>query len=155
MKAILITLAALAASVVAQVDLSKLPSCAMTCVQPMLSGADGCKGGEIACMCKSQTVQNNIGECLKKGCSAADQETAIQFASSLCKEAGVNIPTTIAAGTTSAPTAVTTTTVYGNITTATTNHTAPHTTSTGAAATGYIANGLGVAGAAVAGFFFL
>jgi len=170
MKAIFIAVAAFAASVVAQtVDISKLPSCAMPCVQPVLSGTTTCKAGDIKCICEDKTTINTVGQCLTKDCSQTDQNSAIAFASALCLSASVTIPSTIAAETTgttitttrtetgtitSAPTTATTTTAYSN---STANHTATTqtSTSTGAAATGYMANGLGVAGAAVAAFFFL
>ncbi|KAF8422849.1 hypothetical protein EV426DRAFT_717784 [Tirmania nivea] len=166
MKSVFVVLAAFAASVVAQLD--KMPACATPCIAPMLSSKDagGCDSGDVKCICSNQGLIEQIGQCLiTQNCSVDDMRNTISTAYDLCLAAGVTIQTTlptpvattgvtVTTGTQASVTYAPTATGRRNITTNTTTTTTT-TDSNGAAATGYVANGLGVAGAAVAAFLFL
>ncbi|CAN8102761.1 unnamed protein product [Discula destructiva] len=109
-----------------------LPTCAQDCAGQQFSGGSyaGC-GTDPKCICDNDAFLSNIACCLIGACNAADQSSAITFATQICSAQGVAVPTvvtcataenTATAGVTSAPTAAVTS--------------APTSAATGTAATG-------------------
>jgi len=95
-------LALLAASTsVVAVDLSSIPSCALTCIVKAISSA-GCGVTDYQCQCvtKSQTITNDATPCIASSCSKDDQAKVAPAVASICASAlssSIPIPTGSAA----------------------------------------------------------
>ncbi|KAI0478709.1 hypothetical protein GGR56DRAFT_335913 [Xylariaceae sp. FL0804] len=83
-------------SVVAQ-DLGGLPSCARSCLSEFTSGntIGTCPRLDVACICGSSSFISGIACCLSSVCSAADQESSVQYAAKLCDTVGVQVPSSV------------------------------------------------------------
>ncbi|KAF8245333.1 hypothetical protein K440DRAFT_662805, partial [Wilcoxina mikolae CBS 423.85] len=92
MKFSLALVATAAAVLVSAQDLSQLPDCSKQCAGTAMAAASTCKATDIKCICNDKAFMTTIGPCVKTSCDAADQKKTIQFAVTLCKNAGVDIP---------------------------------------------------------------
>merc|ERR1711967_99071 len=79
-------------TVLAQVDISNLPSCAFSCVTDL----GGCNQLDITCICSDTELISGLACCVSKQCDAEDQDKTIQFAQNLCGGEGVDNLTTSA-----------------------------------------------------------
>ncbi|KAK4112059.1 hypothetical protein N656DRAFT_798419 [Canariomyces notabilis] len=85
---------ALAGSAVAQLD--GLPSCAQSCANQYLTGGiPGCGTADVQCICGNSGFISGIACCLAGVCDAADQTSAVAFASGICGAAGVSVPSAV------------------------------------------------------------
>ncbi|KAI9670357.1 MAG: hypothetical protein M1817_004400 [Caeruleum heppii] len=95
-----LVLSAFSAVALAQVNLGDLPSCARGCIGTSVN-VPGCNGLDIRCICSNQSFLGDIACCLQRECNQSDQENAVRFASSLCSSAGVDVPDSVACGSSS------------------------------------------------------
>ncbi|KAK0746836.1 hypothetical protein B0T18DRAFT_412566 [Schizothecium vesticola] len=94
----LVTLA-LAAGAVAQA----IPPCAQSCADPFLTNGIGGCGLDPGCICGDKSFIDGISCCVLDKCEAADQTSAVVFASVFCSANGVTtLPTTVGCATTGA-----------------------------------------------------
>ncbi|KAF3767154.1 hypothetical protein M406DRAFT_97783 [Cryphonectria parasitica EP155] len=79
---------------------SGLPTCAQDCASDQFSGGSyaGC-GTDPKCICSNQDFLSNIACCLVGACDAADQTSAIAFATQICSAQGVTVPTVVSCAT--------------------------------------------------------
>ena len=132
---------------------------------------------QLDCLCGSEQFHTQVSQCLDKECSADDikrkfihytGETpssnvfvfppeTLDAANKLCVSLGVSLPDTVDPSATSSGTPIKSANSTSEKASKSTSQTAstPTTTSTGAAATHFAANGLGIAGAAFAAYLFL
>ncbi|GAB1735455.1 hypothetical protein NU219Hw_g3086t1 [Hortaea werneckii] len=97
-------------AVLAQVDISNLPSCAFGCV----SNLGGCNQLDINCICSDTELISGLACCVSKECDSEDQDKTIQFAQNLCGGEGVdNLPTSATCASTASATASSTGTRTG------------------------------------------
>ncbi|KAI6816750.1 hypothetical protein KC332_g10604 [Hortaea werneckii] len=97
-------------TVLAQVDISNLPSCAFSCVTDL----GGCNQLDITCICSDTELISGLACCVSKQCDAEDQDKTIQFAQNLCGGEGVdNLPTSATCASTASATASSTGTRTG------------------------------------------
>ncbi|ERS97009.1 uncharacterized protein SPSK_02751 [Sporothrix schenckii 1099-18] len=132
----ILALAGLAAAQFAQ-----LPTCAQSCANKFLTGGIGNCGSDAKCICSDKSFLSDIACCLAApgGCDAADQSSAVVFASQLCAAQGVTVPSAVTCTSTAggSGTAATATTTTGSGTpTETSGAAATKTDSTSATATG-------------------
>merc|ERR1712070_1082880 len=93
---------AFAGAVLAQVDISNLPSCAFGCA----TNLGGCNQLDINCICSDSELISGLACCVSKECDTADQDKTIQFAQNLCGGEGVdNLPTSATCASTASATA--------------------------------------------------
>ncbi|KAI7369427.1 hypothetical protein KC354_g1918 [Hortaea werneckii] len=101
---------AFAGAVLAQVDISNLPSCAFGCV----TNLGGCNQLDINCICSDSELISGLACCVSKECDTEDQDKTIQFAQNLCGGEGVdNLPTSATCASTASATASSTGTRTG------------------------------------------
>ncbi|KAL1894947.1 hypothetical protein Sste5346_005634 [Sporothrix stenoceras] len=132
------TILALAGLAVAQFN--QLPTCAQSCANKYLTGGIGNCGSDAKCICSDKDFLSGIACCLAApgGCDAADQSSAVVFASQLCAAQGVTVPSAVTCTSTAASgsgSAAAATTTSGSGTATETSGTATKTSGTGAAAT--------------------
>ncbi|KIH93672.1 hypothetical protein SPBR_04446 [Sporothrix brasiliensis 5110] len=134
----ILALAGLAAAQFAQ-----LPTCAQSCANKFLTGGIGNCGSDAKCICSDKSFLSDIACCLAApgGCDAADQSSAVVFASQLCAAQGVTVPsavtcTSTAGGSGSGTVATATTTTGSGTPTETSGAAASKTESTSTTATG-------------------
>ncbi|KAI7159090.1 hypothetical protein KC349_g4413 [Hortaea werneckii] len=97
-------------AVLAQVDISNLPSCAYGCV----TNLGGCNQLDITCICSDTELISGLACCVSKECDPEDQDKTIQFAQNLCGGEGVdNLPTSATCASTASSTASSTGTRTG------------------------------------------
>lgn len=64
----------------------------------------GCSALNVTCICSNQSFLGGVACCLAASCDAADQQAATNFADSLCKANGVDVPTAVSCTSTAAST---------------------------------------------------
>ncbi|KAL2159445.1 hypothetical protein VTH06DRAFT_2450 [Thermothelomyces fergusii] len=75
-----------------------LPQCARACATSFLRGGD-C-GTDPKCICSDKSFLSDIACCLADDCSAEDQERAVSFALSFCRNNGVtDLPSSVSCAT--------------------------------------------------------
>ncbi|KAK3389504.1 CFEM domain-containing protein [Podospora didyma] len=80
----------------ATVAVAQLPPCATDCATNLLGGGiGGCGASDVKCICGNADFISTISCCLAKSCSAAEQQTAIDFAAALCNGQGVSVPNVV------------------------------------------------------------
>ncbi|KAH8687156.1 hypothetical protein BGZ60DRAFT_558475 [Tricladium varicosporioides] len=79
---------ALATAVMAQIDLSALPTCAQVCFVENLTNT-ACSSTDIACLCGDSTYFLDVQVCVLTDCSTDDANTTLAWASTTCAAAGV------------------------------------------------------------------
>ncbi|KAI9848684.1 MAG: hypothetical protein M1837_006771 [Sclerophora amabilis] len=75
-------------------NLGDLPECAQQCVGlGNTITVPGCPDTlDIDCICGNEDYLQQLSCCLLKSCDPGDQQNAVKFAGSLCKTAGVKVP---------------------------------------------------------------
>ncbi|KAK5652076.1 hypothetical protein OQA88_10852 [Cercophora sp. LCS_1] len=96
--------ALLASLALATFAVAQLPTCAQSCADSYLRDGIGNCGLDPACICGSKEFISGISCCLADKCEAADQTSAINFASAFCAANSVTtLPTTVVCASTAAP----------------------------------------------------
>ncbi|KAJ5996569.1 hypothetical protein N7499_007113 [Penicillium canescens] len=92
MKFNIIALAALLTTAAAQ-GLGDLPDCSKECATGAIPKSCGI---DFKCICEAKSFLNDVSCCVADKCSAADQETTLKVAKSICARGGVtDLPTEV------------------------------------------------------------
>ncbi|CUS13785.1 unnamed protein product [Tuber aestivum] len=104
-----------AVMVVAQADLTQLPTCAMSCVTTAMAKVNDCSNTDIPCMCKNRDFITELTNCLPTACTNPDDITkSVAVAQTLC---GSDLPSGAISSVQAGPTGnATTGTSSGNAT---------------------------------------
>ncbi|KAK4130077.1 hypothetical protein BT67DRAFT_446044 [Trichocladium antarcticum] len=82
-----------------------IPPCAQPCADSFMQGGIGDCGSNVKCICSNKQFLSEIACCIAPVCNAAEQTEAVNFASQLCKGAGVtDLPTAVSCTTSAAKT---------------------------------------------------
>ncbi|KAF1950677.1 hypothetical protein CC80DRAFT_597947 [Byssothecium circinans] len=71
-------------------QLGNLPKCAQDCFGSSLGS---CSQLDFKCVCGNSTLISSLSCCVAQTCTREEQDSTIQLAVSLCKQVGVNVPT--------------------------------------------------------------
>ncbi|KAL0633529.1 hypothetical protein Q9L58_007561 [Maublancomyces gigas] len=133
------------AAVSAQLDISKVPSCAVKCALGSIAETT-CATTDFGCICKDSKFIESLTPCISQGCGSSDQKTMIDLATALCTTYGVTIPSDILSPTNGTTTNGTITSTPSGPATATSD--AASTSTNGAArmaGSGFVAAAMGAA----------
>ncbi|PLW25744.1 hypothetical protein PCASD_17912 [Puccinia coronata f. sp. avenae] len=77
----------------AQINLSGLPQCGMTCLGSVFTaGKTKCAMSDFACICKDLPFLGSAAECYSQQCSDADKLSALKWGKDTCASVGVPLP---------------------------------------------------------------